>query len=311
MNNGLLYIPKFVRQVSDLEYGSTVTHENYNEKLNLNTEQGDYNTEVLRHLFSVMNPDDTYHIAYLDKKFDDEQARVNAKFEEQEETITDAVNVVESVVENVSANTTSIANIINGVTKIGKASTADAITGVANAGVHKYYGTDYNNVVGFHSVPDNLSARDIGSSAIEVSGIYFTPRENSVTEDMMVDAVKAKLNRTSISSYPDLSNLPSINNVELVGNKTLANLGIQPAGNYLTEVPANYTAAMQDYVDDSVAPKLDSTTAANTYATIQALQNLSNTVNSLSTSVASTYARVFVQSSQPSNAKTGDIWVNV
>ena len=37
------------------------------------------------------------------------------------------------------------------------------------------------------------------------------------------------------SNYQDLNNKPSINNVELNGNKTLEELGIQPKGNYLTE----------------------------------------------------------------------------
>ena len=37
------------------------------------------------------------------------------------------------------------------------------------------------------------------------------------------------------SNYTDLSNKPKINNVELNGNKTLNDLGIQPAGNYALE----------------------------------------------------------------------------
>ena len=48
----LNYIPKYVRQDSDLAYGEKVTHENYNEKLNLNTTQGDYNTDVLLKLLT-------------------------------------------------------------------------------------------------------------------------------------------------------------------------------------------------------------------------------------------------------------------
>ena len=67
MNNGLIYIPKFVRQTSDMEYGSVVTHENYNEKLNLNMDQGDYNTEVLRILFTEKEMNKTYRIPYLEK----------------------------------------------------------------------------------------------------------------------------------------------------------------------------------------------------------------------------------------------------
>ena len=42
------------------------------------------------------------------------------------------------------------------------------------------------------------------------------------------------------SNYTELTNKPQINNVELSGNKTLSDLGIQPAGTYLTEVPAEY-----------------------------------------------------------------------
>lgn len=40
-------------------------------------------------------------------------------------------------------------------------------------------------------------------------------------------------NKPGVSSYNDLTDKPSINNVELSGNKTLENLGIQPAGEYL------------------------------------------------------------------------------
>ena len=40
--------------------------------------------------------------------------------------------------------------------------------------------------------------------------------------------------------YNDTLNKPSINDVALVGNKTLEDLGIQPAGNYITEIPTEY-----------------------------------------------------------------------
>ena len=42
------------------------------------------------------------------------------------------------------------------------------------------------------------------------------------------------------SNYEDLDNKPSINNIELTGNKTLEELGIQPKGDYLTEIPEDY-----------------------------------------------------------------------
>ena len=40
---------------------------------------------------------------------------------------------------------------------------------------------------------------------------------------------------TGTTNYEILSNKPRINNVTLIGNKTLSQLGIQPSGNYLTE----------------------------------------------------------------------------
>lgn len=42
------------------------------------------------------------------------------------------------------------------------------------------------------------------------------------------------------TDYTALTNKPQINSVELQGNKTLAELGVQPAGKYLTEIPVEY-----------------------------------------------------------------------
>lgn len=54
----------------------------------------------------------------------------------------------------------------------------------------------------------------------------------------LTDALVEKINNAGDSSftgdYDDLTNRPSINSVTLTGNKTLADLGIQPSGEYLT-----------------------------------------------------------------------------
>ena len=59
-------------------------------------------------------------------------------------------------------------------------------------------------------------------------------------------------------NYENLINKPSINNVELIGNKSLANLGIQPAGNYIVDndyvhTDNNYTDADKAIVDSYTA----------------------------------------------------------
>lgn len=45
---------------------------------------------------------------------------------------------------------------------------------------------------------------------------------------------------SGVTSYELLTDLPSINDVELIGNKTLEELGIQPIGDYLTSIPQEY-----------------------------------------------------------------------
>lgn len=51
------------------------------------------------------------------------------------------------------------------------------------------------------------------------------------------------------SDYEDLDNKPSINDVELSGNKTLSELGIQPSGNYALE--SDIPTKISDLIDDS------------------------------------------------------------
>ena len=45
---------------------------------------------------------------------------------------------------------------------------------------------------------------------------------------------------STMIDYNSMLNKPSINDVALVGNKTLEDLGIQPAGDYLTAIPEEY-----------------------------------------------------------------------
>lgn len=50
------------------------------------------------------------------------------------------------------------------------------------------------------------------------------------------------------SNYNDLSNKPKINDIELKENKTLSQLGIQPAGNYATEEYVEQEIATFDFI---------------------------------------------------------------
>lgn len=50
------------------------------------------------------------------------------------------------------------------------------------------------------------------------------------------------------TDYTQLENKPQINSVELTGNKTLNDLGIQPKGNYLTALPNNAVTTDTDQI---------------------------------------------------------------
>ena len=345
-NNGLTYVPKFVRQTSDLGYGDIVTHENYNEKLNLLIQQGDYNTEVLRQLLTPeYDPDRTYHIYYLDKALEHEAERVDQnlqdavdtlngridglddRFVADEENIATNTRNIEINTGNIATNAANILKILDGTTPVAK---ANAITGIENAGARKYYGTDRTSTAGFYDMPAAIFAEGTEAQPALVNGIIFTPAPDSVEEAMLTSEVRTKLNRTNITDYTLLDNLPKINNIELKGNKSLADLGIQPAGNYISPAAVADSYYNKTQVDTLLSPKLDASTAAstyqrqdamdvyllsstasNTYATQTALANEASARATAITNMGNDRAKVFVQSSQPSNAKTGDLWIAV
>lgn len=345
-NNGLTYVPKFVRQTSDLGYGDIVTHENYNEKLNLLIQQGDYNTEVLRQLLTPeYDPDRTYHIYYLDKALENEAERVDQnlqdavdtlngridglddRFVADEENIATNTKNIEINTGNIATNAANILKILYGTTPVAK---ANAITGIENAGARKYYGTDRTSTAGFYDMPAAIFAEGTEAQPALVNGIIFTPAPDSVEEAMLTSEVRTKLNRTNITDYTLLDNLPKINNIELKGNKSLADLGIQPAGNYISPAAVADSYYNKTQVDTLLSPKLDASTAAstyqrqdamdvyllsstasNTYATQTALANEASARATAITNMGNDRAKVFVQSSQPSNAKTGDLWIAV
>lgn len=233
----LKYIPKYVRQDSDLEYGESVTHENYNEKLNLNTTQGDYNTSVLEKLFNSEDPENTYRIPYLDKTFQ-EHLNNMADYDDRLNQLTLFLKLFEDSY-NETANTVQAFRV--GDLAVAKAVSADVLSGVTNAANNSYYGKNLDGNVGFFTFPDFVAAINPNETTAEISGIYFLPQANSVTESMLDDNVRTKLNMASVTDYLELSSKPSINGVELTGAKSLADLGIQPVGTYATQLYVDTT----------------------------------------------------------------------
>ena len=101
----------------------------------------------------------------------------------------------------------------------------------------------------------------------------------------LTDALVEKINNAGDSSftgdYDDLTDKPSINNVTLSGNKTLADLGIQPSGQYLADIADVVREsdiadmATKTYVDTSVSNLVNSAPA-----TLDTLKELSDALGS-------------------------------
>lgn len=335
----LNYVPKYVKQTSDSKYGDIITHEQYNEILNLLSTQGDYNTEVLRTLLTPGS--EGYHIDYLDKEIEktnkavtdldekttknlnDYKEEVTDAFAEVDERFTTVNETLSNHAVNISGLSNSILNIINGTTKVKSAVEADKIKGIDEAGIRKYYGTNKTGTAGFHDMPASIFTSDMSENTAIINKLIFTPGPDSVAESMLTEDVRTKLNRTSITDYEQLDNIPKINDIELKGNKSLSALGIQPAGNYLTSIPDEYVTATE--LGTALESKIDVADANNAFVTKTGLNTILNsyatktdvsntyatkeTVNNLSSAMTS-YAKVYVNN-LPSNPSVGDLYITV
>lgn len=337
MNRGLTFIPKYVRQESDMNYGEVITHENYNEKLNLNTTQGDYNTYVLLKLLTCADPDNTFHIPYLDKEIDDCNAAIQAvdqrvdatnlrideldtRFTTDINNINDAIGALsDSVDERFDDTNQRVTNLEDGTTPIPYAQRADMITGADEADPNHYYGTDVDGNLGFIPLPPFVTAHNIGPAA-DIQGVYYTPLPNSIAESMLSPELRDKINVEFITDYRQLSNLPQINGITLTGNKSLSELGVQPAGSYVTtsslsNTLANYytITAAQNWVNNKLTGYATTSALATTNSNVAtAQQTANNAVSAAATAQARANQGVRVGiNSYVSNPQNGDLYFQV
>ena len=91
----------------------------------------------------------------------------------------------------------------------------------------------------------NVSTSIPAATSTALGGIKAEAVDDSYTVEVKIDQATSRLfvptyptGAGGTSSYSALSDKPQINGITLTaGNNTLSNLGIQPAGNYLTSVP--------------------------------------------------------------------------
>ena len=289
----LTYIPRYVKQVADYEYGDTLTHEAYNQLINVNSTQGDYNTEVLNILFN--GEDEVYKIKYVDKKF----TEIDEHTVEVDTSIANILETIGSIGDALDTIDQTFADIEDGTKVVGHAVVADELNGLVASGPNRYFGTDENTNVGFYPVPDNIYYEDI-NTAVGIDVINIVPAPLSVTEAMLTQDVQTKLNRQQgVTDYDYLTSRPMINHVLLTGDVSIEDLGIQQAGDFVTNTSLNTT--LESYVTSSSLSTTLGDYATKTYADTKAATEAANAV--------ANRAVIQVGSSFSGTPKTGDMLV--
>lgn len=322
---GTVFEPNYIKKRADLKYGEPVTHELFNEYMNINITQGDYNTQVLHDWNTKPNPTEVAHILYIDKTmqyiFDEHwklsdsiDARfqeVNDHLDEHDVTLEDHEKRITQAESDIIKNNTDtnerIDMIINGPTIVYQAKRADGLTNIGDAKPYQYYGTDREGNEGYWDIPPAIFAKDLDENWKSPSGtIIVEPSAGSISKVMLDEYLSGKIDEIT-RNYNDLDNKPYVNNVELKGRKTLSELGIQPAGNYLTKVPDNYSN--NDQLAVILSGYLTTTNARNTYAPLSSFNTLSSKVDAMNTE----YSRIFINDSIPAGytPKNGDVVVYV
>ena len=97
--------------------------------------------------------------------------------------------------------------------------------------------------------PHSVTKAQVGLSNVDNTSDADKPISIAVQNALNLKANTTDLDNVAISgSYNDLSNKPQINLIELTGNKSLVDLGIQPTGDYAlkSELPENTSDLTND-----------------------------------------------------------------
>ena len=150
--------------------------------------------------------------------------------------------------------------------------------------------TNTNDIQTLSDMVDQIPIVTKTSQLTNDSGFITSAYHDSTKQDKLISGTNIKtINGISIlgsgnitiesgaGDYPDLTNLPSINNVTLLGNKTSSDLGLQPAGNYATSQELTDEATARENADTGLQNQIDAITVSSdvidVLGTYQDLQN--------------------------------------
>ena len=142
--------------------------------------------------------------------------------------------------------------------------------------------------------PHSVTKAQVGLSNVDNTSDADKPISIAVQNALNLKANTTDLANVATSgSYNDLSNKPQINSIELTGNKSLADLGIQPTGDYAlkSELPENtsdltndsgfITNQVNDLVNYPLTSSLATVATSGSYNDLSGLPSIPTKVSDL------------------------------
>lgn len=142
---------------------------------------------------------------------------------------------------------------------------------------------DFDTNVQSEDVEINLSSSDQTYSPEYHSTVIITDGDGDLTEEEIKKAINEWLDKNpveGVNSYPNLLLKPSINGVELLYNRTAAELGLQEAGNYvLREELKDIEVKLPDWIGEEKPQYTAEEVGADSAGTALAKVDLHNVSN--------------------------------
>ena len=213
-------------------------YEDYNKKIVFVTDDGTVWDVITNNEYKITNAITKYKqvdfYIWLTKEVDGESIDFRTKTktlsfyhnEDASDEITDEeIHGVNTVVNLLEEEIEKVENLNIEATKIGSTTT---VTITKKDGTTE--SVEINDGVDGKDGEDGKDAKINGKNSIEIEA------GNNITIDNTETGIRINsTNDGGTTDYTDLENKPKINNVELSGNKSLNDLGIQPKGNYIED----------------------------------------------------------------------------
>ena len=246
MDEQFTYIPKYVKQVTDYNYGETITHEAYNQLMNLNSLQGDYNSEVLDTLLNESDSTQTYHVPYIDTELENLEANKVDKVPGKELSTNDYTTEEKNKLADLeNYDDTELRSAIN--------NKVDKVAG-KQLSTNDYTTAEKTKLAGLHNYDDTAIRNSLNNKVDKVNGKGLSTNDYTTTEKNKLAGIASGAEVNVQSNWNQTNNAADdyIKNKPTLGTAASKNVG---SANGVAELDSSGkvpSSQLPSYVDDVV-----------------------------------------------------------